>query len=138
MKVLEIDKHNIENINYDTIIAVTVAESGAMGEPNCFQVVDKDMQLYHSNLVDGQVSYDELVKKFPVLKGFNCGCDQINKLNVGWKWFNLGGGNVLLVKDEYYKAFNNAIITHLGKNYKKSDLYLTWYDILKYIISDVK
>ncbi len=131
---IEITEENINDINYNQIIAVTIAEGGAMGEPNRFQVVDENMQLYHSNFADGMVKYDDLIKKFPLLKGFECGCEQINNLDKGWKWFNLGAGNYLLVKDEYYKYFDDRVKEELGEKYKKSELYQKWFDILQKVI----
>ena len=41
----EILKENIDNIKYDEIIAVTVAEGGAMGEPNGFYAVTDDLKV---------------------------------------------------------------------------------------------
>ena len=46
---IELTKDNIKEINYEDIIAVTIAESGAMGEPNGFYAVDKYLNVYHLN-----------------------------------------------------------------------------------------
>lgn len=119
-KVIEITSENINKINYDSIIAVTIAEGGAMGEPGGFQAVDEYMKVYHSNLNSKSVSYKELVNKFRLLKGFNCAFTEINNKNVGWKLYYLGGGNTLLIREKYYKMFNNEVIKELGENYKKN------------------
>jgi len=129
----EIDKENIKDINYDDIIAVTVAEGGAMGEPNRFQAVDKEYQLYHSNFGDGLVSAKDLKEKFPVLVEFKCGFEDVDKLDQGWKWFNLGVGNYLLVRNEYYEDFKKIITKTLGENYKSYELYGNWYRLLRRI-----
>ncbi len=132
-KVIEINNYNIKKINYDIIIAVAVAENGAQGEPGGFQAVDEKLRIYHSNLNTGKVSYKKLVSKFRLLKGFNCACTDINKKNLGWKWFDLGGGNSLLIREKYYKLFNESVIEKLGKDYKKGELYKNWLSILKSI-----
>jgi hypothetical protein len=92
------------------------------------------MNLYESNFVDGKVSYKELVKKFPLLKGFNCGCEEINNLDLGWKWFNLGAGNYLLIREEYYEHYKTRIEADLGKDYKKGELYQRWFNILQKVV----
>ena len=131
---IEIDKDNIKDINYDSIIAVTVAEGGAMGEPSGFLVVDDNMKLYHSNFVHGAVSNNDLVNKFPLLKGFNCAPEKINEMNKGWKWFDLGAGNSLLIRDQYYNYFKDRVESELGKDYKKGELYQRWYELLQKIV----
>ena len=47
--MLELNKNNLKEINYNDIVAMAIAESGAMGEPNGFYVVTKDMKQYHLN-----------------------------------------------------------------------------------------
>lgn len=131
---IELDKENIESIDYKNIIAVTIAEGGAMGEPNGFQVVDEFMQLYHSNFQFGKLKYDELKKKFPLLNGFNCGLDQVNNLDKGWKEVNLGADNYLLIRDKYYDMFMDRVKSELGENYKRGELYQKWFKILQKLI----
>lgn len=128
---IEITEDNIKKINYDMIIAVTVAEGGAMGDSGGLQVVDEEMKVFHSNINTGKVPYEELAKKFKLLKGFNCSPTDINNKNLGWKWYYLGGGNALLIREKYYKFFNDELVKTLGKDYKKSDLYLSWFSILQ-------
>ena len=131
---IEIDSKNIKDINYDGIIALTIAEGGAMGEPNGFQVVDENMKLYHSNFADGKIEYKKLETAFPVLKSFKCGFDDVQKLDNGWKWISLGMGNYLIIKEEYYDRYMDRVIAELGKEYRKGELYQNWYKILKKLI----
>ena len=134
---IEITKDNIKKIDYDFIIAVAIAENGAMGEPGGFQAIDGKLRLYHSNIATGEVSYNELVEKFRLLKGFNCGTSEINNKRFGWKWYNLGGGNALLIREKYYKVFNDEVLKRFGENYKKTDLYQCWVSIIEEIVDKV-
>lgn len=131
---IELDKDNIKDIDFDRIIAVMVAEGGAMGEPNALLVVDENMKLYHSNFAFGNFKPEELKEKFPVVAGFDCPSDKINELDLGWKWFYLGAGNALLVRDQYYEHFKNRVESELGKDYKKGELYQRWYEILQKVV----
>lgn len=133
-ELIELDKDNIKDIDYDGVIAISVAEGEAMGEPNALLVVDENMKLYHSNFAFGNFKSEELKEKFPVIGGFACPPDKINELNLGWKWFNLGGGNALLVRDQYYEHFKNRIESELGKDYKKGELYQRWYELLQKVV----
>lgn len=131
---IELDKDNIKDINYDEVIAITVAEGGAMGEPNGLLVVDENMKLYHSNFAFGNFKPEELKEKFPVVNGFACPPEEINDLNKGWKWFDLGAGNALLIRDQYYDYFKDRVESELGKDYRKSELYQRWYELLQKIV----
>lgn len=131
---IELDKDNIKDINFDEVIAITVAEGGAMGEPNGLLVVDENMKLYHSNFAFGNFKPEELKEKFPIIGGFACPPDKINELDLGWKWFNLGAGNALLIKDKYYEYFKDRVESELGKDYKKGELYQRWYELLKKVV----
>lgn len=131
---IEIDKDNIKNIKYDGVVAITIAEGGAMGEPNRFEVVDENMQLYHSNFANGKVEHKDLVKAFPVLKEFRCGFDNVDKLDKGWNWLSLGMGNYLLIRDKYFELYKDRVIGELGEKYRKGELYQSWFRILQKLI----
>lgn len=131
---IELDKDNIKDIDFDEVIAITVAEGGAMGEPNGLLVVDENMKLYHSNFAFGNFKSDELKEKFPIIGGFDCPPDKINELDLDWKWFNLGAGNALLIRDKYYEYFKDRVESELGKDYKKGELYQRWYELLKKVV----
>ena len=55
MKIVELTNENINNINYDDVVAITIAEGGAMGEPDGFYVMLKNHDLYHTNF--GKLKY---------------------------------------------------------------------------------
>lgn len=131
---IEIDEDNIKEIKYDGVIAMTIAEGGAMGEPNGFQVVDETMKLYHSNFVDGKVSYNDLKDAFPLLKTFKCEFDNVDSLDEGWKCTSLGMGNYLIIKEKYYENYMDRVKLDLGDNYRKVELYKNWFRLLQKVV----
>ncbi len=55
-------------------------------------------------------------------------------MNKGWKWFDLGASNSLLIRDQYYNYFKDRVESELGKDYKKGELYQRWYELLQKIV----
>ena len=128
LEPIEINEDNIKEIKYEGIIAMTMASGGAMGEPNGFEAVDENMQLYHSNFVSGKVDYKKLEKAFPIL---NYSCDRSEG---GWRRISLGMGNYLLLREKYYEPFIDRVKLDLGGNYGRGNLYINWYNILQKVV----
>ena len=128
---IELTKDNIKEINYEDIIAVTIAESGAMGEPNGFYAVDKNLNVYHLNFYFTDIDGRDIVQVFPLLKTFKCFFGYVKKLDEDWNSFNMGYGNYLIVRKSIYYKVNLSIEKILGKNWMVSELYKKWYDVIK-------
>lgn len=54
--IIDLTKNNIANLECENIITITIAEGGAMGEPNAFHVVTKSLEHYYTNLSDTDIS----------------------------------------------------------------------------------
>lgn len=48
-RAIEITKDNIDEINYDDVIVITVATGPAQGEPNEVMIATKDLKVFHTN-----------------------------------------------------------------------------------------
>ena len=46
--IIDLTKNNIANLECENVIAITIAEGGAMGEPNAFHVVTKSLEHYYT------------------------------------------------------------------------------------------
>lgn len=133
-EIIEITENNIDDINYDNIIAVTIAEGGAMGEPNSFYAVDYNMQRYYTNFNSEKISFDRLNNKFVLLKNFSCFMECVNNLDNGWNWFNMGYGNYLILRQKYYTNYKKYIEENFSDDYEHGELYQKWYETLKKIM----
>ncbi len=128
--IIELTSDNLKNVEYKNIIAITIAEGGAMGEPNGFYAVESNYKLYHSNFSFETPGRKELFDKFPVLKTFSCFCEHMYNLEEGWEWFNMGFGNYLIVRDTISKKVNEYIKNNFKENWQPGELYQKWYEII--------
>lgn len=127
---IELTNDNLMNIKYKNIIAITIAEGGAMGESNGFYAVERDYKIYHLNLSSEKISKKELFNTFPLLKTFKCFCEYIYNLEDGWEWFNMGFGNYLIVREEYSEKLKVYITDNLKENWQHGELYQKWYEVI--------
>lgn len=134
--MLELNKDNLKDINYNDIVAITIAENGAMGEPNGFYAVTNKLKQYHLNFQYTDIKKAQLFDAFPLLETLDIYASQIHNLDFNWKWFNMGMGNYLIVRENYYKKIADYIKNNLSENYEYGELYNKWYDILKMVVSD--
>lgn len=126
-KEIELSNEIFDSIDYNKIIAVTIAEGGAMGEPNGFYAVDDKFNLYHTNFAYGKVNFEKLKNKFIL---FNEEVDMIEK---NWSWFYMGFGNYLLVRTFLGETIKKFIDEYFSDVYKHAELYDRWFYMLKYI-----
>ena len=132
--IIELTKENISNIKYQDIVAITIAEGGAMGEPDGFYAVLNNYSVYHTNFRNTQIAKEKFFAVFPLLKTFNCSCGHVINLNDEWKWFYMGVGNYLIVREQYYDVVMNCIKENLPEDYQRGYLYQKWYDIITKVV----
>ncbi|MGN1379238.1 MAG: hypothetical protein ACI4XR_02445 [Bacilli bacterium] len=126
-KEIELSNEILDSIDYNKIIAVTIAEGGAMGEPNGFYAVDDKFNLYHTNFAYGKVNFEKLKNKFIL---FN---EEVDKIKKNWSWFYMGYGNYLLVRTFLGETIKKFIDEYFSDVYKHAELYDRWFYMLKYI-----
>ena len=135
-EIIRLDKDNIKDINYDDVVAITIAEGGAMGEANAFHVVLKDLRHYYINLGIADFSKEDFFRTFPVMKTFSCFFGNVNNLENGWKWYYMGFGNYFLVREEYFELVGKYIKENFGEDLGDGRLYQKWYNVLEKAIGD--
>ena len=133
----ELTNELIYSIDYNNIVAIKVSECGAMGEPNCFCAVDKNLNLYHTNFSNQNIDHNKFRNKFTILNNISCSMEHMDLFESDWGWFNMGFGNYLLVRDKYLNEVKNFITTNLGVDYEHTELYQRWYYCLKIILMNI-
>lgn len=136
--IIKLTKDNIDNIKYENVIAITIAEGGAMGEPNAFHVITKELEHYYRNLGKTDIPKVKFFDCFPLLKNIHCFCEELSGLDNDWNWFNMGYGNYLIIRKEYNDEMKNCIETRLTEKWESGELYNNWYDLVKSIVLDRK
>lgn len=127
---ITLNSKNINSIKYDSIIAITIAEGRAMGNPNGIEIVLKDMSHYYFNLGYTDINVGEFFENNPVFKSIKCSIGQITQIDDNWKWFDMGFGNYLIIRKEYYEKYNKILLEKIGERYSAGGLYNSWYNIL--------
>ncbi len=135
---ITLNKEHIKNINYSDVIAITIAEEGAMGEENAFQAVLKDLTTYYINLEDTDISTKEFHNAFPVMKEFSCFFGKVKYPDKDWVCVYMGYGNYLLVRHEYETSLNKYLKDNFKDGYVNGELYQSWYSVIKNITENKK
>ena len=145
MNVETITKDNIKDINYDDIILVFFAESGAIGEAGRVDIITgktNDYKWYKTNytfigvteviekLSDIVREEEKIFNILPILRELNFNHTLIREsywINEEWWLSDLGFGNHLLIRDkELTKELTNKF-----SNYQINELYKLWEEIIK-------
>ena len=145
MNIESITKYNIKDRNYDDVILVFFAESGAIGEAGRVDIIiDKtnEYKWYKTNytfigvteiiekLSDIVREEEKLFNILPILKKLNFNHTLIREsywINDEWWLSDLGFGNHLLIRD---KDLKKELMNKLS-NHPKNELYKLWEEILK-------
>lgn len=127
---------NIKDINSDDLIAITIAEGGAMGDPGAIILVDNDLKMYRTHF--GEIKDETLKSVIPFLKTLDIGFGEVSGLSEDWDWLYTGYGNYLFIRPE----FKDGVLEYVRKNYKDTrmpevvELYSHWYEALENLIKD--
>ncbi len=129
----ELTEEILKNTNPNDIIAITLSEPGAMGEKCAFYMVNKHLDRFHVNMANNNW-FDLIVEVFPFLKEASFIVCQVFDLDEKWKWFDMGFGNYLLIRSEYYDEYKKIIDDSFKGFYDEFNktvlLYRAWYEFL--------
>lgn len=133
MDCIELTEKIIEELDANEIVAITLADGGAMGDPGAIMLVDKKLKKFctHFGIIDDK----KLVKVIPFLEKIKVNFDKVTGLDKDWDYIYTGFGNYLFIRPE----FKDPILNYVEKNYKDPKLpsavkiYGHWYEALKNI-----
>ena len=114
--MLTLDKERIREIIPESICFFLYAEGGAMGSPGSVEfIIDSDKGLthyiaYYLPFVPGHIGNEDISYLFPSIDDIDLemfgGC---TGLPDEWYYVNLGAGNHLFVRSEYYRSFMGRV-----------------------------
>lgn len=117
METIEINSSNFKEFQNLNAIAFSFAHPGAQGEDGSIKIMTSKGVLYHTNIIHS-IKLEEVFTVCPALK--EC---QFNLFTAiapkGWISFYMGGGNFLIVKDEYKEVITKAIPNGLYNCWEK-------------------
>lgn len=126
MKKIELEDATFTKDILDGTTFFQIAEGGAMGEPGGIVLLTENRKVYHANYCFGDLTTETMEKAFPVLK--KCRFGLFGKDSVvpeGWVYVDLGMGNHLIVRADYYEKFSL-----LTEEYKEPvEFYQHWLEI---------
>lgn len=122
METIEINSLNYKEYQDLNVIGFSLAHAGAQGEGGGIKIVTSDGKLYHTNICHS-IKLEEAFDVCPPLrvchfKVFN------SKVPKGWSLIYMGGGNFLVIKEQ----FRDKLLS-LSQN----DLYWNWEKVLNKI-----
>ena len=141
---IEITPENIDEIQYDDILAIQYGTGRAQGESYGIIIAMKDLRVYHihigyyvhkyQNTMQSnprpRISEKELYDKFPIIEQIvKCGAGS-DKIEKGWNRIYMSIGFYLYVRDEIAEKFLAKVDEHEGRN-RMGWLYGYWFDMLK-------
>ena len=131
---IELTSELLKGLKPKDFIAITIAESGAMGDPGAIEIVDKNLKFYHTHF--GEINDKILQEKIQFLNTLKIGFGDIDGLDKNWTGLYTGYGNYLFVRPKYEKP----ILKYINDNYGDTniptivELYSHWYDALTEIV----
>lgn len=108
--------------NFERAVAFAASAPGAMGTPGIIEIVT-DQEVYYADYVNGDVTFDDLCKIFPVLD--KCQFDDLgekSRVPNGWEYIYLGMGNHLVLREDIAEK----VFEKLGRNGYPEDIYVNW------------
>lgn len=118
----------VDQINYDDVLAFTVAEGGAFGRAGNIELVvlegSKPMG-YQTNPLHGGLNISDLYKVIPWLKDVYVAFGFTKHIPSDWFYIDMGFGNHLFIRDNFKEEVWKKLD---GK--KPSEIYNSWKELL--------
>ncbi|MBR4765758.1 MAG: hypothetical protein IK085_03215 [Clostridia bacterium] len=123
IETLELDNNSFVKETLDNTVFFQLAESGAMGEPGGIIFITDNGLNYHANYCFGDLKWETIRTAFPVIDECIFGMFGHNSaVPKDWVYVNLGMGNHLIVREDFYVKFEPLI-----SNYNRpSEIYQHW------------
>ena len=133
-EIIKLTKDNYKDYQLNEVVALSIAESGAMGEPGNFEIVTNKGEVYIANPLYDDISLQAVFEFCPILFHIRIGTTGcISKPN-GWQYLYLGFGNHLFINDSIYTQFQIGL--KYVENKRPYYLYNEWMGIVKDIVGN--
>lgn len=119
LKRIEVTNSNLSRIDFGSVVALTFAAEGAMGEAGGIEFSTADGSLYHLNYIRGPVSIQQFHRAFPSSPA------NLPVLQKNWHELYLGVGNCLYIHDQAYKKYMES-----SDSTDPEDVMIWWRSIL--------
>lgn len=126
----------LNKIKYDAVVAISVAENGAMGDPGSVVILNKDLSqcyFHHYN-----VAFEKLKQKLPIFEGLKVEYGDATITEKGWDVYYFGAGNYLFIRDKYYKKSKNYLDAAKISGMSAGKIYFNWQHIVQKAIKEIQ
>ena len=121
--ITEICNDDLKKEAFTNTQFIFFAERGAMGEAGKILIVTSGGSIFHGNYCFGNIKINSLYRAVPILKVCNFGTlGEVTGIPDDWKYEYLGAGNHLLIRNNVYADFKEA----LSDATFPDEIYLTW------------
>lgn len=97
LKQIEVTNSNLNRVDFGSVVALTFAAEGAMGETGGIEFSTADGSLYHLNYIRGPVFLQQFHRALPSSP------TNLPDLPINWNELYLGVGNCLYIHEQAYK-----------------------------------
>ena len=129
-------EENINDIIPGDLIAVTIAENGAMGDPGAVELVNKELDVYCTHF--GEIEKTKLEAAIPFLKSLGVFFGQVDGLSEDWEYLYAGYGNYLFLRP----GLKDKVCDYIHDHYKDTglpemvELYSHWLEALEDVLKN--
>lgn len=119
-------KRNLTQESFKRAVAFAASVPGAMGTPGIIEIVT-DQEVYYADYVNGDVTFDDLCRIFPVFDKCQFGdFGEKSMVPNGWDYVYLGMGNHLVLREDIAEK----VFEKIDRNGYPEDIYASWRNIV--------
>lgn len=126
------DANSLKQTSSNRIVAFSIAEGGAMGEPGALLILTDAKEVYKTNFLVYQ-SAGRVVNRFGFIRHALDNLCTLEQTPCGWAHIYLGAGNHLFVLDWMKILFDKKVAC----NTPESELYGIWIKVITEIIGEL-
>jgi ADP-ribosylglycohydrolase len=129
-RTITLTKDNYNDYDLLDVVAISIAEPGAMGDPCAIEFITSKSRVFYANPANENISLEQIISACPILSEIKLGLFGCVKIPKGWKPTYLGAGNHLFIKESISEQFQ------LGTKQKQAEikergLYNNWKTIVE-------
>lgn len=131
---LKLTKDNYKQYHLNDVVAISVAQPGAMGDPGSIKILSSKGEKYYANPWHDNISVESVYCVCPLLSHIRISVIGCISKPIGWHEIYLGCGNHLFINDTIYSQFQLGV--KYLENKEPYDLYNEWMGIVQDIVGN--